>query len=190
MKNLLANMDELSIVSKILREDELKCMKNAVKDKNQFWRRMYVRSFFAHVEGVAYRLKQLSLSAAKSFHIELTQNEISRINEESYELTDNAQIERKLIFSSIDKNIKFTFRVAQKAHGTKLDLNLGSDKRWVYFKKSINIRNKITHPKNSDDLIISDKELMNLLNAVQWFAGTLDLLINTIKEAVILTTKK
>ena len=191
MNDLLYDVKELVELSRILREDELECMTNALKGNNQFWRRMYVRSFFAHVEGVAFRLKQQSLSASERFGIiKLSPDEISIINEESYELTDNAQIKRKPIYSPIDRTIRFAFDIVLKVHGKQLDLNLGNDNRWNCFKESIKIRNRIMHPKNSNDLTISDKELNNILEAVKWFSDTLSLLTKSLLEADVVVTKK
>lgn len=191
MYDLLNHINELKKLSKILREDELRCMKHTLEGKEQFWRRMYVRSFFAHVEGVAYRLKQQALSASDKFGIvKLSTEEISIINEESYEFADNARIKRRSIFYPIDITIRFAFDAVLKVHGKKLNLNLGNDNRWNCFKESIKLRNRITHPKNSKDLIISDVELNNLLQAVDWFSATLSLLIKTLLEADVLTPKE
>lgn len=184
MDTLLDELKELREISKILRQDELDCMESAVKDNSQFWWRMYVRSFFAHVEGVTYRLKQQSLSAAEEFRlIKLSHEEIAIINEESYELTENAQIKKRPIYNPIDRNIRFTFDIALRAYGTKLDLKLGNDNKWNNFKKSIKVRNRITHPKNSSDLLISDEEKKHLLEAVDWFSETLKLLINALLDS-------
>ena len=190
INDLNNDMNELMEVSRTLREDEIKCMNNAVKTREQFWRRMYVRSFFADVEGTTYRLKQQSLTAAKIFSVELQPKEISIINEEAYELTNNAQIRRKPVFSSIDRTVRFAFNIFMKAHREKLDLKLDSDNGWSLFKKSSKLRNRITHPKNSNGLIISDEEFNNLLNAVKWFSNNMNLMMSILMEKGIFKIKK
>ena len=46
------------------------------------------------------------------------------------------------------------------------------DKTWELFSKAVNVRNRIVHPKKSEDLIISDKEIQLIKYIGGWFLST------------------
>ena len=49
---------------------------------------------------------------------------------------------------------------------------------WVDFKKAIEIRNRITHPKNAASFAIDDSELNAVERARQWFADSIKALLD------------
>jgi len=46
------------------------------------------------------------------------------------------------------------------------------DPGWCAMIQAYKIRDRITHPKSPDDLLISDKSMKVFIKAVQWFANT------------------
>lgn len=56
----------------------------------------------------------------------------------------------------------------QKLYGFNLELRIGAT-HWDHFGKSIEIRNRITHPKSSNDFRISDEDLQNIREVSSWF---------------------
>ena len=51
---------------------------------------------------------------------------------------------------------------------TGFTTNLKEDD-WEKFRLSIEIRNRITHPKHSSDLLISEDEIETVMQAHDWF---------------------
>jgi len=43
------------------------------------------------------------------------------------------------------------------------------NKTWTSFKEALRIRDRLTHPKKQEDLIISDNELRAVEKTAQWY---------------------
>ena len=72
---------------------------------------------------------------------------------------------------------------------SKYDFDLKtSGNEFVSLKKSIFVRDRITHPKKYKDIIISDEEIYNLIVAVQYvediFIGFLKFPMESITEGI------
>lgn len=63
----------------------------------------------------------------------------------------------------------------QKLYGFNLELRIGAT-HWDHFGKSIEIRNRITHPKSSNNFRISDEDLQNIREVSSWFCDVTDAL--------------
>jgi Spy/CpxP family protein refolding chaperone len=84
-------------------------------------KRAYIRSVFAFIEGSVWTLKQTALNN-KSANTLLMEAEIAMLSDKVYELNGTGEI--------------------------KLEIDTICDD-WNHFQKSIKVRNRITHPKNS-----------------------------------------
>ena len=107
------------------------------KDQDsQFWRRTFIRSVFALIEGFTYSLKQVALEAAKRFDIELSKSEIALLLEESYEVNDKGLAETKKDYIQLPKNIKFAFNIYSRAYELNYKLKI-DDSGWESFKEAL-----------------------------------------------------
>jgi hypothetical protein len=136
---------------------------------SQFARRVYVRSIFSGIEGTLFLLKTVCLNAK-------TNNELRKISiaeyivlkEEAYELNNNGEPLVQDKFFRLPENLKFTFRIINKLFNAKIDLNLKGN-HWNEFLSAIKVRNRITHPKKVDSLLITDSEIEMCKNSSLWF---------------------
>jgi len=164
--------------------DEKICMQKAGETGSQFWYRMFIRSFFAHVEGISFKLKKHALYwDRKQKSNKLTVGEIAIINEENYKLKDNGKVTAYPSFSNVDKNLRFAINVFSKVHSITFEWKLKNDPRWNDFKDTIKIRNRLTHPKKAEELDFTQEEGDKLFRAHEWF-------LETITEAIDLVNKK
>ncbi|KUJ51825.1 hypothetical protein [Chryseobacterium sp. JAH] len=141
------------------------------KNRNsQFYRRVYIRSLFAYVEGSIWVMKQVCLKAKSIDGIQRKINisEYSILTEESYELKGNGDIKTGSKAINILDNIKFTFKTINKLFNGNLDFGVGST-NWEKLIIAKNVRNRITHPKNEKDMIISDDEILICEEVCSWF---------------------
>jgi hypothetical protein len=170
MGNFEQEITDFYAVKNILLNDEKICLTKALESGDRFWYRMFVRSFFAHIEGLIYKLQIQALNWNEANNLNrLTNAEKAVIKQENYALNKKGKINKHNSFNSIDRNLRFTIRILKKVYNVRYILELDSDNRWNDFKKSIQMRNNITHPKNEKDLILSEADIDTLLNARKWF---------------------
>lgn len=140
---------------------------------SQFWRRTFIRSVFALIEGFTYRLKQVALEASKKFRVELSKSEMALLLEESYEVNEKGQAESKPDFIQLPRNIKFAFNMYSRAYGLNYKLKI-DDNGWLSFKEALKVRNRLTHPKSTSDVLVSDQDMSYAENAAIWFVRSSD----------------
>jgi hypothetical protein len=139
-------------------------------DNRPFWGRTMVRSLFAGIEGLCYRTKHIALAAATLKNITLTSAELAMLREESYGLNDKGEAECIKSKLRTAPNLAFTLTILARARGGAYDIDINSV-GWQALKKSIRVRDRITHPKNANDLRITKQELTDVMTTATWFIG-------------------
>lgn len=147
-----------------LSNDRKKMLDNIKTDYLYFRRRSYVKTAFSSMEGVLFAMKRILLSDSRN----LTDEEIIKLQEYKLIGPSENKLKKDLVFLRTEDNIKFVIRTYEKVkvQGIKTDFNC---KEWEEFKIGINIRNRITHPKHSSDLLITENELEIISHAYDWF---------------------
>ena len=178
-------LSEYNELIDILGSDCAHCEKQWRSDpSNQFNRRSYVRAGFAYVEGHVFKLKQWALGLddykqglraryGPNPYVDSTMFSFGErlvLSEESFEVDDKGEVYSQSRFVRLDKNIKFAFRAISRAHDIEFKLDLG-DSGWGDFKKAIEIRNRITHPKSVSELSLSNAEMETTHNGFSWYLG-------------------
>jgi hypothetical protein len=137
--------------------------------ESQFARRTYIRSIFSALEGTVWLLKTACLAAVDATGKQLfTPAELALLREESYELRSNGEIKVSAKFLKLPDNIRFIYKFINKRFNSNIDTGSGG-KKWEQFLISLEIRNRITHPKNTTAFIISDEETEICKGTSQWF---------------------
>jgi hypothetical protein len=131
--------------------------------------RTYIRSFFAYVEAWAYLTKQLVVQEPVLPVVSPTQAEFALLREESYEAAENGEaVTRGGRFIPLDRNIRFAFAVTAKCFGSAYKLDT-SGQGWKAFREAIRVRNRLMHPKQPADLVLSESEFQAVREAQLWF---------------------
>lgn len=150
--------DDLPIIGRIEKDDSnLHCLRRAA-----------VRAVFALIEGVVHRMKHLAYETHAYEGVELPRAEVALLLEESYDLNEKGAVVIKQNFLQIEKNIKFAFAAVARAYGITHQLNVGGI-GWDSFKKTLKVRNRLTHPKNAQELAVSDEEIKDMKETYKWF---------------------
>jgi len=97
----------------------------------------------------------------------LTISDLVLLQEISIELGNNGKIIHNQKFLRIIDNLRFTAGIIEKVFDCNLGLNIGR-KDWQNFIKSVNIRNRVTHPKNMEEFQISDNEIAIVSETCNW----------------------
>ncbi|MDP4194822.1 MAG: hypothetical protein Q8940_07225 [Bacteroidota bacterium] len=134
---------------------EAKEILTRIKESTKLFRkRTYIRTVFSYFEGIIFAMKRILMQHSENFK-----------SKDLEKLNDTKKI-------SLDDNLKYTFKkyCELRTNYFYIDFNCSE---WSKFKECIVIRNKITHPKHSDDLCVKDEDLEKVKDAYEWFFNTL-----------------
>jgi hypothetical protein len=119
--------------------------------------RELVRTLFAFLEGTSFAIRIWS-AAQLIQENRITDFERAVLDESTIDLQDGEVLPKQMKIS-LEENMKFTFKLADRArHKTTSTLDT-SQKWWSDLKKAIKVRDRLMHPKFPRDLDISPDEL-------------------------------
>jgi hypothetical protein len=139
---------------------------------DQFWRRTLVRTFFAQVDAEISAMKQMAIIVAETPNTDpaetvvFTRAEIELLNEREYRIQNGVAEETKAKIS-LRTNLQFAFEMFRKASRSAFSLQTNGH-QWECFLKAIKIRDRLTHPKTVQDLIVTDAEMSVITKAFTW----------------------
>lgn len=136
-------------------------------DDNQMYRRAYIRSVFAFIEGLLHRMKLTAAHFGGSMGT-LSVEELIMINGVSFDVDDKGEVLTKSVFPKFLNNVKFGFKVFSKSFGSSFELNLGGN-GWQSLRDAVKVRDRLMHPKEASNLQLTDTEVMAAKNAFDWF---------------------
>jgi hypothetical protein len=141
-----------------------------VADK-QFRRRTLIRTLFAVIEGIVFALKHLILEEHRAGIVDVSYAEYAVLAEKTYRLDSRGHLKGSNSYPSLEGNVKFTFAIYARIRGASsgFTIPLGKDARWESLRTAIDIRNRLMHPKSTEDLIVSDSEWEAVQAAEDWF---------------------
>lgn len=183
MSAICEELSEYSETTKILLCDITEALRLYNKNPlDQFSRRAYVKAVFSYIEGHLYQFKQFMISLETIMNpyklpggnsrIGLfTTAEVHVLKERTYIAKSNGTAEERFSMLNLQDNIQFTYHLLEKT----LEINFQLDCRgagWQALREAQNIRNRITHPKKSSELIVSDQDIAVVGNAAHWYEQT------------------
>lgn len=136
----------------------------------QFYRRVYVRSLFAYLEGFAYWLRQNAIEIDKVVLRRFGSIDWERhllLFEEFPTITDNGKIEKRK--QKISFKNRFAFSVRAYAEIVQCKDNIFSDNGWYRLQEALIVRDRLTHPKQKSDLVVSDSDVQSCMEGYKWF---------------------
>jgi hypothetical protein len=134
-------------------------------------RRDVVRASLAAIEGMAWEAREhVRRALADLGH--LTPVVDLALREVSYSVSDSGQIREQVRSLPLVTTIRL-FVSQAKVICPELAVEF-STVGWAHLRRSIEIRNRITHPKPHQDLAITDQDLAIVGTAVSWLAATVD----------------
>ena len=175
---MLIDFAELKDTYAVLGDDLESSMKlDASSHSEGFICRTYIRSFFALIEGMTAQIKKLALQVHQQQPI-FEPFEISLLVEEDAFLTNKGEPRSKKAKLRFIDNFQFAIWSLNRA----LNLNIAVPKEsgWNEMLQAIKIRDRITHPKNTVCLVISESEMKNTIGpAHAWFR---DIMVELLDE--------
>jgi len=170
--NLGKPLIEWRDVSNALRQD-IENLADAYRDdwSSQPFRRLFVRSCWAMIEGEVFCLKQFALRACELGGKSLSANEHTFLSEIRIIVDENGIAELERVHERTLSNLKQTLKIAVCKFESEWTPDF-SGQDWRALSCSLKLRHRITHPKTVGELMISDSELDIHKDAFTWFLKT------------------
>jgi hypothetical protein len=139
---------------------------NLESDKRELDRRNYIKNLISLVEGLSYSLRRLLLNNKKDI---LTIEEQYVLNEFQFNVSDNGTLKvLKKRYPSYNL-FKLTFKIYGKCYGKESIIEKGfSDNKLNNLKNTFSKRNSLTHPKKREDLIVTEAQYKEAVDAYDW----------------------
>jgi hypothetical protein len=153
----MMSIEELTKPLFAISDDLKRSESELLANDDSYSRRNYIRALFAAIELSVFVLKRTLLVAASSCPSKLTSADLDLLREETFDLDNTGKVRTQKKFLKLADNLRFTIRCVDKHFGLSLRFNPG-DRNWVDFKKTLAIRNRITHPKGHKDFHVSREE--------------------------------
>lgn len=173
-------VNELKKTFAILSEDVEQIRAYGRNNPTPFAHRTLLRTHFAVVEGITFLLRQVALASEDSGLF--TPAEISVLREETYHLDKKGEVETCQNFHTLLPSILFTMRCYARLHGARFQPDT-SNHGWSCMQRYKKLRDRLTHPKSSVDLELSESELSDAMEAAEWFKRTLLKLFTACEDA-------
>jgi hypothetical protein len=183
LNRMREGFDEFKNMFELASEDVEFFRNKLLSEDNQLWRRAYIRTTFAEIEAMVFRMKQVALKSCDMFGIKLSEAEINLIQEQSFDLRENGEIKTQAKFLRLQSNLRFAFKVFSRVLHFKYSLEVSSD-GWTFFDEALRIRNRLTHPKSLSDFHISDQDEIIVIKASDWFKESMKGLLNSGSEGI------
>ena len=136
---------------------------------SQFMRRAYVRSVFAYIEGATWLIKQTSLRVASESGFKPKDlGTYAILNDECYDLNDKGEVTTRSKFLRSSDNLRFAVCNFNSLFRSAIDLGVGAVP-WNNFLAAIKVRNRLMHPKNTQEFDVSASEIQSAKNVCWWF---------------------
>ena len=139
-------------------------------------RRLFVRSIFAAIEsGISDWLQNCKPKLIRSI---LNANSIEEVSEKTFALSvvdnfsfridDKGNIKRAKAKVPTSNLMLFSINIISQCNET--DFNPKEINGWKDLLEAMKVRDRITHPKTIEDLLVNDQEYKKCKSAINWFA--------------------
>jgi hypothetical protein len=135
-------------------------------------RRAFVKNYYSFLEGLLHFLRTEVIRRVAIEPGRLTEAEIAVLKEETYEVTGSGKIQTREKFLSFEHAFRLSFRFYFSSVIDQVKIDYGG-KGWPALLQGLQIRNRITHPKATAQMEISDEELAIVREAKGWADATI-----------------
>lgn len=174
MQQLDAAKAELCALYLGLRSDALTSREQLSPAWSGFADRTYVRTVFAMFEGVGYATRQYILAQAAAGRYQISTQERDLLSEKTFVLDGKGNIKIKDSFLQFLPGFRLTMSLLGRCLGReKYVVSAFGHHTFECFQDGISIRNRITHPKFTQEMMLSNREIETVKKAEDWFNSLL-----------------
>jgi len=173
---------ELKATYTILAAD-LDCVVAIGKQANTpFAQRMLVRTHFAFVEGLTHQLCQVASASVSLAPEVFTPAEHAMLRGETYDLDEQGHAISRPARLPLNSRIRLALAAYPRIHGAEFTPDFGGT-GWESLQRAIKVRDRLMHPKSSQELTLSDTDLGSVVRGAAWFRDTVLALLRSCEEA-------
>lgn len=167
-RTLDKDLQNLFNMNGVLRDDlhTLLDMFNDDRD-NQTLRRSLVRACWAYVEAVVFGIRTMTLRAVDLGEGDMTWKDRKFLTGISFTVSHEGEIRCKKEHPGAQENIRRAFKAASKYFNLPWKPSFTGG--WLHVKGSIQLRDRLVHPKSNRQLWIADDEIARHNEAFEWF---------------------
>jgi hypothetical protein len=159
---------------------------------NPFFVRTYIRTVFAFIEGAAYVMRtaaqDLLVQRASVRNWQDAQKSVL-LSSRAAKILPNGRITDERMRQPFKHMLAFTIRTLAEELGEDTS-KLLSDNGWQSLQDAIDIRDRLTHPKQVEEVQVSQGELQKVLKGQGWFQDVTLRLLAKHQQIVLGRTKK
>ncbi len=164
-------------LSNALHADVSFCVERLKQENTPFWRRVYARTLVASFEGLLFNLRQVALTIGPLRGVEFSRDELALLREERHSLDSRGRPRTRTQFLRLDAGLRFSMSMFARAHTKEFEADC-EGQGWEDYKKAIEIRNRISHPKFVAEIEISSEEMNAMFRGGGWFLEQNSLLLS------------
>lgn len=138
----------------------------------EYHARQLIRAILAYVEGVTFSVKVSAVTRCLDSGIQVSDHERYLAVEIDSELTDRGEVVERPAKLRLVSNVRFAFRLLERASRGSFHFDPSSS-WWASLRSTINVRDRLTHPRLPEDIDVSGEEIVVALRAKAGFDETL-----------------
>jgi len=165
----------------LLIEDIIAARQRLIAAPTQTARRDVVRTSLAAIEGMTWVAREHVRTALASVE-HLSPIADLALREQAYTVSDNGQVAIRSQGLPLLTTIRLVVSQASIL-SPELAVEFATS-GWADLRQSVNIRNRITHPKPGQEFTVSDEDLVAVASAVSWLVATLDYVMTSTNLAL------
>ncbi|HEY9099666.1 MAG TPA: hypothetical protein VIN38_12415 [Thiobacillus sp.] len=153
------------------------------REDSQFNRRIYIRAIFAYLEGYAFFMRRNAeeiLEKRRFLGKDIDPALMFLLREKVPQIVDGGAVKYRKHKVPFADHLAFTMRTIFDA--LEINRNLFEESEWkpgwIAFKDTLNIRDRVTHPKLQSDIGITDGDLEICESGLFWFRSLIQVLSN------------
>jgi hypothetical protein len=172
--------DVQKTLPRILIQDVILSLERHDHQSTQANKRDLVRTIFAAIEGLIW-MYRVEIRFHANVIDPLSPIQEIALAEKSYAVDERGEIKEQVRFIPIPAMIRLTTRIAEQIC-PELKIDFGA-LGWTDLKQAIKVRNRITHPKNTSDLNVSEADIAISQSGLFWFLDLFEKVLNALHSA-------
>jgi hypothetical protein len=127
---------------------------------------------FAYIEGIVFVLKKEMQLFQKQGGRRPQGRKMRFLTEQNETVNRSGRVVNVPYHVPLSRSIPYVFRIYADVHWLEFEVDT-TNHGWTCFLKAAKVRNRVTHPKCVQDLVVSDEEVCIMLHGVKWFDSAL-----------------
>lgn len=169
-KDTAQRAEEIAQFTELLYSDFIMASKSLLEEsESEYLRRNLVRTAGSYIDGTINYYKSQLLDM-HSKHSILTKDQHACLSEVRLFIDQNGDIIRSNLYFPFENTMFFVIRLIPKMLKCRVPLNIYKNcDGYKKFKKFINLRNSVTHPKTIKSLSVTDGDIELVAKGINWF---------------------